>query len=73
MKDESAMIVMLLADGQQRSFKEIQIVTGLEARPLANELKALTDDALIEQTVVPDNDLYLITAKGLLAAPDSTA
>jgi DNA-binding HxlR family transcriptional regulator len=70
MRDESAVIVMLLADGQQRSFKEIQASTGLESAELSNELKSLTDDGLLEQTVVPDDDIYLITAKGLLASPD---
>jgi predicted transcriptional regulator len=73
MRDESAVIVMLLADGQQRTFKEIQTATGLESASLANELKSLTDDGLVEQTVVPDDDAYLITAKGLLATPDGDA
>lgn len=73
MRGESAVIVMLLADGQRRSFKEIQTVTGLESTSLANELTSLTDNGLLEQTVVPDDDVYLITAKGLLATPDSDA
>lgn len=73
MKDESAVIVMVLVDGQERSFKEIQASTGLESAELALELKSLVDDGLLEQTVVPDDDVYLITAKGLLANPDRDA
>lgn len=63
----------LLADGQQHSFWEIQKATRLESTVLANQLKSLTDDALIEQTVVAGDDVYLITAKGLLATPDGSA
>jgi hypothetical protein len=73
MRDESAVIVTLLADGQQRSFNEILVATGLDSTSQAIELKLLTDEAILEQTVVPNDDLYLITAKGLLAAPDGTA
>jgi DNA-binding HxlR family transcriptional regulator len=57
MKDESAVIVMVLVDGQERSFKEIQASTGLESAELALELKSLVDDGLLEQTVVPDDDV----------------
>ena len=73
MNDESAVIIMLLTDGQQRTFKEIETTTGLDPSPLANQLKSLTDDGLIEQTVVPGEGLYLITAKGLLASLDCSA
>ena len=73
MNDESAAIIMLLTDGQQRTFKEIQTATGLDPTPLADRIKSLANDALIEQTVVPGEDLYLITARSLLASPSGSA
>jgi predicted transcriptional regulator len=68
MKDENEDILTLLSDGRQRSFNEIQVSSGLESVQLENDLKLLSDDGLIEQTVVPEDDLYLITAKGVEVA-----
>jgi DNA-binding HxlR family transcriptional regulator len=68
MKEENEKLLSIMADGEQRSFGLLQQLTELEAARLENDLKLLTDDGLIEQTVVPDDDLYLITAKGLEAS-----
>jgi predicted transcriptional regulator len=68
MKSETEDILTLLDDGTQRSFDEIQASTGLDSVDLQNDLRRLADDGLIEQTVISDDDLYMITAKGLEAA-----
>jgi predicted transcriptional regulator len=67
MKAENENILSVLADGQQRPFNAIQVEVSLDSVSLQNDLKLLTDDGLIEQTVAPDDDLYAITAKGMLA------
>jgi hypothetical protein len=65
MKEENEKLLSIMADGEQRSFGLIQQLMELEAARLQNDLKVMTDDGLLEQTVVPDDDLYLITSKGL--------
>jgi predicted transcriptional regulator len=67
MKAENENILSVLADGQQRPFNAIQVEVSLDSVSLQNDLNLLTGDGLIEQTVAPDDDLYVITAKGLLA------
>jgi hypothetical protein len=73
MSGDGEKIIAFLADGEQRTFNDILVATGLESTALEDDLKSLTDEALIELTFVPDDDLYLITAKGLLAASDRSA
>jgi predicted transcriptional regulator len=73
MSDDNEKILSLMADGAQRSFKEIRATVGVGSEELQNELKRLSDDGLIEQSVVPDDDLYMITAKGLDAAKGADA
>lgn len=65
MKEENEKLLSIMADGEQRSFGLIQQLMEMEAARLQNDLKLMTDDGLLEQTVVPDDDLYLITARGL--------
>jgi DNA-binding HxlR family transcriptional regulator len=68
MKEQNENILSMMSDGEKRSFNAIQLATSLDSVTLQNDLNLLTDDGLLEQTVVPDDDLYLITAKGLEAA-----
>jgi predicted transcriptional regulator len=67
MKSENEDILVLLSDGVQRSFDEIQASTSLDSVDLQNDLRRLADDGLLEQTVVSEDDLYTITAKGVEA------
>ncbi|HTA39354.1 MAG TPA: hypothetical protein VK760_09770 [Candidatus Acidoferrales bacterium] len=68
MKDEHERIVALLLDGEKRSFDSLKVSGDLDSVRLENDLQRLTDDGLIEQTVLPGEDQYKITAKGLEAA-----
>jgi hypothetical protein len=68
MKEQNENILSMMSDGEKRSFNAIQLATSLDSVTLQNDLNLSTDDGLLEQTVVPDDDLYLITAKGLEAA-----
>ena len=68
MKDEQEKILALLLGGDRLSFDSIQASTDLDSVQLQNGLTRLADDGLIEQTVLPGEDQYTITAKGLDAA-----
>jgi predicted transcriptional regulator len=68
MKDEQEKILTLLLDGEKRSFDSLKVSGDLDSVRLENDLKRLTDDGLVEQTVLPGEDQYMITAKGLDAA-----
>lgn len=68
MKDEQQQILALLLDGEKRSFDSLKVSGDLDSVQLQNDLKRLADDGLIEQTVLPGEDQYMITAKGLEAA-----
>jgi DNA-binding HxlR family transcriptional regulator len=69
MKDEHENILALLAGGDKLSFDSLRASTDLDSVQLQNDLSRLADDGLIEQTVLPGEDQYVITAKGLDAAP----
>jgi predicted transcriptional regulator len=68
MKDEQERILGLLLDGEKRSFDSLKVSSDVDSVQLQNDLKRLTDDGLIEQTVLPGEDQYMITAKGREAA-----
>jgi predicted transcriptional regulator len=68
MKDEQEKVLALLLDGEKRSFDSLKVSGDLDSVQLENDLKRLTDDGLVEQTVLPGEDQYMITAKGLEAA-----
>jgi predicted transcriptional regulator len=68
MKEQNENILSMMSDGEKRSFNAIQLASSLDSVTLQNDLNLLTDDALLEQTVVPDDDMYLISAKGLEVA-----
>ena len=68
MKDEQEKILALLLDGEKQSFDALKVSGDLDSVQLENDLKRLADDGLIEQTVLPGEDQYMITAKGLEAA-----
>ena len=68
MKDEQEKILALLLDGEKRSFDSLKVSSDLDSVQLENDLKRLTGDGLIEQTVLPGEDQYAVTAKGLEAA-----
>ncbi len=67
MKEENESILSALADGRQRSFNAVQLAVALESTRLQNDLNLLIDSGFIGQTVVPDDDYYAITARGMLA------
>ena len=68
MKDEQEKLLALLLDGEKRSFDSLKVSGDVDSVQLQNDLKRLTDDGLIEQTVLPGEDQYMITAKGQEAA-----
>jgi predicted transcriptional regulator len=73
MKDEQEKILALLLDGEKRSFDSLKASGDIDSVQLQNDLKRLTDDGLIEQTVLPGEDQYMITAKGQEAGKNVVA
>jgi predicted transcriptional regulator len=68
MNDEQVKILALFVDGEKMSFDALKASSDFDSVQLQNDLKRLTDAGLVEQTVLPGEDQYMITAKGLEAA-----
>ena len=68
MNDEQEKVLAILLGGDKLTFDEMKASGDLDSVQLQNDLKRLTDAGLVEQTVLPGEDQYVITAKGIEAA-----
>jgi predicted transcriptional regulator len=68
MNDEQEKVLAILLGGDKLTFDELKASGDLDSVQLQNDLKRLTDAGLVEQTVLPGEDQYMITAKGIEAA-----
>jgi hypothetical protein len=70
MEDESRNVLSLMADGAERSFDLLQIVTHLGPSKLRAVLESLRKAELLECKIARDTQWYVITLKGFIELKD---
>jgi DNA-binding Lrp family transcriptional regulator len=71
MQEEGRRILSLMADGADRSFDVLQIMTGVEPKALRAALDGLREAGLLEHKYARDTESFVITLRGFILHHDS--
>jgi hypothetical protein len=71
MQGEGERILLLMADGSERSFDLLRIMTHVGPNKLRTLLESLRKAGLLECKIARDKEWFVITLKGFIALKDS--